>query len=101
MADGNETFTALFVLNLRDHLRISGDTDDALLSIYALAVWEHIRELTGFDWETATDDAPNAVYAAALLLSADLYEHRTAQVEDALYENKAAQMLLYPHRVWQ
>lgn len=100
MADANPDFTTAFVDSLRAHLRITGVDDDAMLSIYALAVWEHIRELTAFDWETATEDAPNAVYAAALLLAADLYEHRTAQVEDALYENKAAQMLIYPYRVW-
>ena len=101
MADANPTFTTAFVASLRDHLRIVGNDDDVLLGIYSLAVWEHIRELTDFNWEAATEDAPNAVYAAALLLAADLYEHRTAQVADALYENKAAQLLLYPFRTWQ
>jgi hypothetical protein len=101
MADANPTFTTAFVASLREHLRIVGNDDDVLLGIYSLAVWEHIRELTAFDWETATEDAPSALYAASLLLAADLFEHRTAQVADALYENKAAQMLIYPHRVWQ
>lgn len=100
MADGNETFTALFVMSLKEHLRLIDDTDDALLTLYSLAIWSHLRELCDFDWETSTDDPAHGLYAAALLLAADLYEHRTAQVDVALYENKAAQMLIYPHRVW-
>ena len=80
---------------VKAHLRIVGTDDDSLLTLYQSAIEEHIMELCG-----AFSDVPFAIKAAALLLIADLYEHRTAQVEDALYENKAAQLLIYPHRVW-
>lgn len=84
--------------DIKAHLRIVGTDDDALLTLYQCAIEEHIQHLTGADY--STDDIPFAIKAATLLLIADLYEHRTAQVEDAMHDNKAVSLLIYPHRVW-
>ena len=101
MTEIGTDFLMGFQTALMRHLRLTDDNDSMGLAIYSAAAWEHIRELTGWDYETEEDAPPSALYAAALLITADLFEHRTAQVADALYENKAAQLLIYPHRVWQ
>jgi hypothetical protein len=36
-----------------------------------------------------------------LLITADLFEHRTAQSDIQLYQNQAAENLMFPHRNWR
>ena len=49
------------------------------------------------------ESVPQAVKAAILLLTADLYENREAQIMYAgqLHDNRAVTMLLHPYRVYQ
>lgn len=43
---------------------------------------------------------PAPVRAAALLLIADLYDNRSAQFDRQMFDNKAADFLLDPYRIW-
>jgi len=81
--------------DIKSHLRITGNADDALLAIYADAACEHVAAFTRREW---SEDVPASVKAAVLLLTADLYENREAQSPVTLQENKTVERLLWPYR---
>ena len=88
--------TFLTLGDVKDHLRILTDDENGLLTTYMDAACEHISGLTGADY--SVDVIPASVYAAALLLVADLYENREAQSAAPLNENKTVDRLLFPYR---
>jgi len=84
---------------MKDHLRITTDDDDAMLAIYYGAAAEYITMLTGL--ADSIDPVPFAIKAACLLILSDFYENRLAAQADKLYPNGAVMRLLMPHRVWE
>lgn len=88
---------------IKNHLRITGASEDALLSLYAEAAREKILNFLNTVVIEGESDSPLAVpfaiKAAMLLIIGDLYENREAQSEKPLQENKTVMDLLYPLRV--
>jgi uncharacterized phage protein (predicted DNA packaging) len=82
---------------VKDHIRVDGEAEDALIGTYAAAAMEYVRAFTNRDWP---DEIPASVKAAILLLVGDLYENRLAQSEAKLTENRTVDRLLWPHRVF-
>jgi uncharacterized phage protein (predicted DNA packaging) len=81
---------------IKNHLRIDHNADDALLAVYAGAAAEYVRQVTRQDWP---GEIPFSLKAAALLLIGDLYENREAQTPIAsLKANETVDRLLWPFR---
>lgn len=77
------------------HLRVDqNEEDEAITSMIATAI-AHVENYTGATFST---DAPAPVKSAALLLVGDLYEHREAQDDRAMYQNNVFFQLLNPYR---
>ena len=82
---------------MKQHLRILHDFDDATIQIYLDSAEQHIKNFLGVeDWEKVAD-APAPVKSAILLLAADLYQNRTMQADQALNNNRAFDLLLGPY----
>jgi uncharacterized phage protein (predicted DNA packaging) len=81
---------------MKAHLRIVGNEEDELLTLYGHAAAEYVREYTRSPWDYGV---PFSVKAAVLLLVGDFYENREAQ-GPALHENKTVERLLWPHRAF-
>jgi uncharacterized phage protein (predicted DNA packaging) len=80
----------------KTHLRVDlVEDDDAILAMIETAT-AHIQNYTGIEYNTV--DAPAPVKSAALLLVGDLYEHREAQSDTAIYTNRTFLQLLNPYR---
>ena len=81
------------------HLRVDHTDEDTLIE----AIMAAATTATGNYLDNATlvldNTAPAPVKSAALLLVADLFENRTAQVERVLYKNSTYESLLRPYRV--
>ena len=78
---------------VKSHLRIDGSDEDSLLNIYIASAESYVndycdRKLVPFTVFTPT------IAAAVLLIVADLYEHRSSQVEKELYDNSTVKTLL-------
>ncbi len=81
---------------MKQHLRILHNFDDAMIQIYLDSAEQHIQNFLGDDYaKTAATPAP--VKAAVLLLGADLYQNRTMQADQALNNNRAFDLLLNPY----
>ena len=81
---------------MKQHLRILHNFDDAIIQIYLDSAEQHIQNYLGTDYsKTATTPAP--IKSAILLLGADLYQNRTMQAEQALNNNRAFDLLLNPY----
>lgn len=80
---------------IKAHLRVTHDAEDALIAAYAEAALTHIAEYLG---EDMPDPMPAPIKAAVLLLTADLYVHRERQIDRPIHHNTAYQLLLNPYR---
>ena len=95
-----------FLARIKDHLRVTGATEDDLITGYAQAACEYVQTFVddAWDWTHAVVPAgsesgiPASFVAAVLLLVGDLYEHREAQTEVDLSANKTVERLLWPYR---
>lgn len=86
---------------LRQHIEFDGDDRDALIRRYAQGALELcLKWCDNPAWKVA-GDIPAPVVNAMLLVFADLFEHRTSQSEVQLYENRAAQNLMWPYRCFR
>lgn len=78
------------------HLRVDGNSDDAMIQIYIDAAEAHVN-----DWCDKGIEPfiayPAPVSAAVLLIVGDLYENREAQGMQ-LYRNRTVDYLLQPYR---
>lgn len=81
---------------MKQHLRILHEFDDATIQIYLDSAEQHIQNFLGDDWIKVTD-APAPIKSAILLLGADLYQNRTMQADQALNNNRAFDLLLGPY----
>lgn len=80
----------------KEHLRITGTDEDALLEIYVGAAEDWIKNYLDDDGNIPDEFA---IKAAALLILSGLYEHREAQVAGVeIKENPAVERLLFPFR---
>lgn len=95
------------ILNLTEikhHLRLDSDDEDAHLSLLAEAA-EHYaaefldRPVPWLDTEGQPVPVPASVKVALLLIVADLYENREAQSLSNTQQNPALQNLLMPYRI--
>ncbi|MEI9720914.1 head-tail connector protein [Enterobacter kobei] len=94
----------LDVIDLRlfkQQIEFEADDRDELITLYAQAAFDYcIRWCDEPAWKVAAD-IPAAVKGAVLLVFADMFEHRTAQSEVQLYENAAAERMMFIHRNWR
>lgn len=93
--------TALTLAEVKLHLRVDSDAEDALIAQYMAAAHDQVEQFLGREvpWG-ATSALPDGVYPAAvksgeLLIIGDLYRNRETNSEPgtALYQ------LLFPYRV--
>ncbi|MBD2785515.1 phage head-tail connector protein [Xenorhabdus sp. DI] len=85
---------------LRQQVEYDYDDRDALITLYAQSALEYcLCYCDNPAWQKA-EDIPAPVKSAILLTFADLFEHRTAQSEVTLTDNKAVERLLWPYRHW-
>lgn len=82
-------------LHLRVDLRNDDDLIEALMAAATAATASHLDNST----LVLDVNAPAPIKAAAMLLVADLYENRSAQVERPLFANATYERLLQPYRV--
>lgn len=83
------------------HLRITEDDEDALLTIFMGAADDYMRKFLNRSIPGENDSPtiiPSAIKAAALLFIGDLYENREGSSEKVLVANPAVDRLLYPYR---
>ena len=78
----------------KQHLRVTSNDEDALIELYVGAAMDHIKKYLNRE-----PPVTFAIKAAALLIMADLYENREAQlIGDSVNENPAVYRLLFPYR---
>lgn len=58
-----------------------------------------IRFVCGYG--SLASDVPQGIRTAIKMMAADLYENRETQGTQQMYQNKAAESLLYPYRLWK
>jgi hypothetical protein len=84
------------------HLRVTNSSEDSLIGTFIEGVEEWITKFLNAAIPGITDSPPappSAIKCAALLMVADLYENRQAQVAGVqMYANPSAIALLYPYR---
>lgn len=88
--------TTVTLQEAKDHLRVDQDAEDTTITAYLEAAEEYVEEYTGQALEELAE-LPATLKAAILLLVADLYELRSAQVENPVYQNKTLRRLLDFH----
>jgi uncharacterized phage protein (predicted DNA packaging) len=90
----------LTVVDLKAHLNLTTDTDDALLESKIAAVQEWIGKFTGCDLDA--DEIPAPVKEAARQLAAHLYENREASLVGVAAQQLPFGVLdlLTPYREW-
>lgn len=86
---------------LKQQVEFDGDDRDELITLYAQSAFDYcVRWCDEPSWKAASD-IPAAIKGAILLVFADMFEHRTAQGEVQLYENAAAERMMFIHRNWR
>lgn len=79
----------------KQHCRIDGTDDDALLEAIILAAEDFVSSQTGLDFGDDPETPPPArARSLLLLLIADLYQRREATAETATKENRTTTLLL-------
>ena len=89
----------LTLTETKAHLRVDITDDDVLIEAIMAAATTATANYLDNSTLVLDTTAPAPVKSAALLLVADLYENRTAQVERVLYKNSTYESLLNPYRV--
>lgn len=91
--------SAVSLPELKAHLNLDHDEDDALLSLKLEAAEEHVTNIIGSPiW---TDPVPATIRQAILMLSAHLYEVREAALPGAPFAVPfGVHDLLQSHRAW-
>lgn len=85
----------------KQQIEFEEDDRDELLTLYAQAAFDYcIHWCDEPIWKQPTD-IPAAVKGAVLLVFADMFEHRMAQSEVQLYQNAAAERMMFIHRNWR
>ncbi|HBP7814771.1 head-tail connector protein [Escherichia coli] len=85
----------------KQQIEFEEDDRDELITLYAQAAFDYcMRWCDEPAWKVAAD-IPAAVKGAVLLVFADMFEHRAAQSEVQLYENAAAERMMFIHRNWR
>jgi uncharacterized phage protein (predicted DNA packaging) len=82
------------------HLRVDHDEEDTLIEALMSAATTTTANYLGLPVDQMTTTVPSPIKSAALLMVADLFENRTAQVERPLYQNAAYERLLSTYRVF-
>ncbi|WP_324030065.1 hypothetical protein GC087_06770 [Pantoea sp. JZ2] len=86
---------------LKQQIEFEGDDRNELITLYGQAALDYcVRYCDEPAWKLPSD-IPAAVKGAVLLVFADMFEHRTAQGEVQLYENKTAERMMFTHRNWR
>lgn len=82
----------LTINDIKQHLRLDCDDDDALLQLYGEAAEESILSIIGFSyeyivarWGTAEKPIPSNIFLATLLLVDESYNHRSPSSPQQLY----------------
>lgn len=83
----------------KQHLRIDGDYEDDLITSLLTAATAAVGSHLDNPAIVLDNTAPAPLKSAALMLVADLYENRSAQVEKPLRGNDTFERLLQPYRV--
>jgi uncharacterized phage protein (predicted DNA packaging) len=86
------------------HCRVDGTLEDSYIDALILAAEGYVsqylnRPLVPWTEDSPVEDAPAEVKQAILLVIADLYQNREAQMDKQLYANAAVQNLLHFHRL--
>ena len=97
--------TALTLAEVKLHLRVDSDAEDALIAQYMAAAHDQVEQFLGREvpW-AATVGAPADIYPAAvrngeLQIIGGMYAYREDKSSPALVENPSLMMLLFPYRV--
>lgn len=85
----------LTITQAKEHLRVLHDLEDGMIELYLGAAISLVSQYLGDD---LPDPMPEAIQAAVLLLTGDLYLNRERQADRTLSENTAYQLLLAPYR---
>ena len=83
------------------HLRVDHSDEDTAIQAMINAAVAATADYLNMDAEDLDSEAPAPVKSAALLLIGDLYEHREAQAERALFHNMTYVRLLNPYRAME
>ncbi|BFN26567.1 phage gp6-like head-tail connector protein [Pseudomonas sp. SCT] len=83
------------VAEAKQHLRVMHAMEDPLIQLYLDAATRHVEQYLG---EDLPDPMPEAIQAAILLLTGDLYVNRERQSDRPIHENTAYQLLLAPYK---
>ncbi|WP_394547005.1 head-tail connector protein [Pantoea ananatis] len=86
---------------LKQQIEFEEDDRDELITLYAQAALDYCTRYCDEPSWKLPSDIPAAVKGAVLLVFADMFEHRSAQVEVQLYENKAAERMMFTCRNWR
>lgn len=79
----------------KEHLRVTSDEEDALITLYIEAAGENIKDFLN----RPVPEGSFSAQAAALLMIGDMYENREAQIlADSVNENPAVLRFLHPLR---
>jgi hypothetical protein len=78
----------------KSHLRVDHTDEDVLIQAYLNAAHKAVEDYTG----VVFDPMPSPVWAAVLLLTADLYANRERSSERPLHESNTFKALLNPYR---
>lgn len=86
---------------LKQHIEFEEDDRDELITLYAQAAFDYCTRWCDEPAWKLPIDIPAAVKGAVLLVFADMFEHRTDQSEVQLYQNAAAERMMFIHRNWR
>jgi uncharacterized phage protein (predicted DNA packaging) len=89
------------LVEAKEHCRVEIDTDDVLIQAYIDAAEAHVLNflnLTEAELLGSPNDRPAPIRVAVLMIVADLYENREAQVDFDIKPNPAVERLLFPYR---
>lgn len=84
---------------VKDHLRIIGDYEDASLQAMLDASTAAAADYLNLPTVALVADMPEPVQAAILLQVGDLYANRERQGDKPYYSNQTYERLLNPYRV--
>lgn len=86
---------------LKQHIEYDTNDRDEQITFYAQSALDYCLKWCDEPAWKEPDDIPHPVKAAALLVFGDMFEHRTEQSEIQLYENTAAERLMFRYRNWR
>ncbi|UNH23106.1 head-tail connector protein [Moellerella wisconsensis] len=86
---------------LKQHIEYDDDDRDEQITFYAQSALDYCLKWCDEPAWKVPEDIPHPVKLAVLLVFGDMFEHRTSQSEIQLYENKAAERLLFHYRNWR